>query len=116
MTKRDPLGGVGSGLDALLDTEPRPRVSRPATSRPAPPAASREPRPASRATPRARHNIFVDAALLDAVKDAVYWTHGQNLTRFTEEALREKLERMERERGEQFPPREAPLRTGRPMR
>jgi hypothetical protein len=54
--------------------------------------------------------------VLDRAKDAVFWTPGQTLAAFVEEALSRQIQRRADERGEPFPPRTSHLPPGRPVR
>jgi hypothetical protein len=55
--------------------------------------------------------------LIEKVRDAVYYTPGQTMAAFMEDALRHHLERVEKKRGEPFPSRKgAVLKTGRPVK
>ena len=71
--------------------------------------------PARPAKERATFQLPAD--LVERVRDAVYWTPGQTMAAFMEEALRHQLDRVEKKRGGAFPPRHgAALRTGRPVK
>ena len=54
--------------------------------------------------------------LIERARNAVYWTPGLTLAGLAQEALEQFLDQMENERGEPFPPRPAPLKTGRPLK
>jgi hypothetical protein len=63
-----------------------------------------------------RLTVHVPQDLVDRVKNAVYWTPGLTLARLSETALLAEVERLEKERGEAYPPRTEELRGGRPMK
>jgi hypothetical protein len=63
-----------------------------------------------------RLSVVIDAAVVERAKNAVYWTPGLTLATITEQALVAALDKLEHRRGEPFPPREAGLRVGRPVR
>lgn len=100
MAKRRTIGT--NPLDAVV---PEPRVVP-------------QPRPPGLAAPVAKERLTVHlpVALIDGVKNAVYWTPGLTLARLAEEALRQALAALETARGEPFPPRERNLTVGRPLR
>lgn len=62
-----------------------------------------------------RLTVHLPVDLIERVKNAVYWTPGLTLARLAEEALAAAVERLERERGEPFPPRKSELKGGRPL-
>ncbi len=63
-----------------------------------------------------RITIHISSAVIDRVKNAVYWEPGLTLAGFAEEALAQALENLEAERGAPFPQRrEHRLRGGRPI-
>lgn len=78
------------------------------------------PRPAGAAAAPARRKermtFHLPLEVIERVKNAVYWTPGLTLADLAAEALREAVDRMERKRGEPFPPRKAELKGGRPMK
>jgi len=61
-------------------------------------------------------DVFVHATALERAKRAVYHTPGLTLAALGVAALTRELDRLEEQRGEPFPPRNGPLRTGRPIR
>lgn len=63
-----------------------------------------------------RLTVHLPVDLIDRIKNAVYWTPGLTLAGLAEEALTAAVERLERERGEPFPPRKAELKGGRPLK
>lgn len=63
-----------------------------------------------------RITLHISAAVIDRVKNAVYWEPGLTLAGFAEEALEKALNDLEAERGAPFPQRrEHRLRGGRPI-
>lgn len=64
--------------------------------------------------PKARMTVQLDEGVLECAKNAVYWTRS-TLAKLTEDALKEAIKRLEKERKEAFPKRQAELRVGRPL-
>lgn len=63
-----------------------------------------------------RLTVHLPVDLIDRIKNAVYWTPGLTLAGLAEEALTAAVEKLERQRGEPFPPRKAELKGGRPLK
>ncbi len=63
-----------------------------------------------------RLTVHLPVDLIERVKNAVYWTPGLTLAGLAEEALTAVVERLERERGGPFPPRQSELKGGRPLK
>ena len=63
-----------------------------------------------------RLTIHLPVDLIDRIKNAVYWTPGLTLAELGEKAFTEILRKMEKERGEPFPPRKSELKGGRPLK
>lgn len=63
-----------------------------------------------------RLTVHLPVELIERIKNAVYWTPGLTLAGLAEEALAAAVERLERERGEPFPPRRSELKGGRPLK
>lgn len=63
-----------------------------------------------------RLTVHLPVDLIDRIKNAVYWTPGLTLAGLAEEALTAAVEKLERQRGEPFPPRKAALKGGRPLK
>jgi hypothetical protein len=80
------------------------------------PERSMETAEASAKVPKERLTIHLSVALIDRVKNAVFWTPGMTLARLGEEALRAMVEQLEAERGGPFPPRREELHGGRPLK
>ncbi len=62
-----------------------------------------------------RLTVHLSVALIDRVKNTVYWTPGLTLASLAETALQQLVEKLERQRGEPFPPRKENLKGGRPL-
>ena len=63
-----------------------------------------------------RITLHLTKQLIERMKNCVYWTPGLTLAALGEEALQEKIEAIEKKRGEPFPPRSGRLPVGRPMK
>jgi hypothetical protein len=63
-----------------------------------------------------RLTVHLPVDLIDRIKNAVYWTPGLTLAGLAEEALAAAVEKLERARGEPFPPRRSELKGGRPLK
>ncbi|HEV3073598.1 MAG TPA: hypothetical protein VHB47_04200 [Thermoanaerobaculia bacterium] len=100
-------------LDDLLG------VSEAAAVEPTPDPAAAADRAAPEAAPPAaawRLTFHLPAAVLERAKNAVYHTPGLTLAGLGVAALTRELDRLEEQRGQPFPARNGPLRTGRPIR
>jgi hypothetical protein len=100
-------------LDDLLG------VSEPAPVEPTPAPAAAGDHAAPEAAPPAaagRLAFHLPATALERAKRAVYHTPGLTLAALAVAALTRELDRLEEQRGEPFPARNGPLRTGRPIR
>ena len=63
-----------------------------------------------------RITLHISAALIDRLKNAVYWEPGLTIAGFAEHAFEEALVTLEKERGGPYPERrEHRLRGGRPL-
>jgi len=78
--------------------------------------AKEEKAPSAPRVPKERLTVHLSIALIDRIKNAVYWTPGLTLAGLAEEALAAAVEKLERQRGEPFPPRKAELKGGRPLK
>ncbi|MBG0777600.1 MAG: hypothetical protein H0S85_14340 [Desulfovibrionaceae bacterium] len=65
---------------------------------------------------KTRITFYLSEAMVDKAKNAVFWTPGMTLSGLVEQALEERVERMESERGQAFPERSSELAKGRPAR
>lgn len=63
---------------------------------------------------KSRFTFNLPDSLMEHARSAVFYTPGLNLSALIEQALEAELRRLERQRGEAFPRRTAPIRTGRP--
>ncbi len=79
------------------------------------PAHHEEKRPTPK-IPKERLTVHLPVDLIDRIKNAVYWTPGLTLAGLAEEALAAAVDKLERARGEPFPPRQAELKGGRPLK
>ncbi len=72
----------------------------------------------SSSTPINRERITakLPVELIERMRNAVYWTPGLTLTELIAQAVSERLDLIEAQRGEPFPPRQGNLKTGRPIR
>ena len=57
--------------------------------------------------------IFMEQALIDKIRDIVYWTPGGKISDVMSDACWEHIKRIERKRGEPFPKRKAEVKRGR---
>ncbi|HXO42264.1 MAG TPA: hypothetical protein VN999_12490 [Thermoanaerobaculia bacterium] len=111
--KRPPQRRV---LDDLLGvSEPAPVEPTPASA-PDGAAASHAALEAPPPPAAWRLTFHLPAAVLERAKNAVYHTPGLTLAALAVTALTRELDRLEEQRGEPFPQRNGPLRTGRPIR
>src|SRR5512132_3104066 len=65
-------------------------------------------------TRKQRVTITLPVALLERLRNAVYWTGHGPLARLISDALDEAVTNMEQSNGQRFPQRLAPLKRGRP--
>lgn len=63
---------------------------------------------------KSRFTFNLPDALMEHARSAVFYTPGLNLSVLVEQALEVEIRRLERQRGEGFPRRTAPIKTGRP--
>lgn len=63
---------------------------------------------------RERVTIHLPVALIERLRNAVYWTPGTTLTSVIGAALNDYIDGMEKARGDTFPQREGSIRLGRP--
>lgn len=63
-----------------------------------------------------RVTVLLPEDVLERARTACYWTPALTMAELVERALTAEIERLERKRGEAFPPREGRLRTGRPQK
>ncbi|MCX6615994.1 MAG: hypothetical protein NTZ98_07830 [Acidobacteria bacterium] len=102
MAKRKTIGE--NPLDAVVPRAP--------SRAPAAVAEARElPRPT-----KERMTFHLPVEVMERAKNAVFWTPGLTLADLAAQALTEAVDKLERKRGELFPPRKAELKGGRPMK
>ncbi len=70
----------------------------------------------SQGVKKERLTVHLPVALIERIKNAVYWTPGATLTGVAEQALGNLVDALEQERGEPFPQRKAELTGGRPYK
>lgn len=63
-----------------------------------------------------RMTFHLPVEVMERAKNAVYWTPGLTLADLAAQALTEAVDRLEKKKGETFPPRKAELKGGRPMK
>lgn len=63
-----------------------------------------------------RLTVVLPSPLLERARNAVFWLPDLTVTRLVEQALRQYLERIERQNGKPYPDRLEPLKRGRPKR
>jgi len=68
----------------------------------------------TKAVPKQKLTVYLIPSVVERVRNAVYWTPGETLASFTEEALSKALQVVEAERGGPFPSRKSELKAGRP--
>lgn len=108
-TNTPPTAGKRTSTSSSRSRKTAPRRKK-TDKRPASPARAAA-RPATGGA--SRLSAMVASEVLEAARDAVYVTPGLTLAGLVEEALRRELRRLERERGEPFPPRKGELPRGR---
>ena len=117
-----PLGietnsAVGSVVENVLD-EPEPEV----VQRPKPANADRKRRTVAIVeTPpeklgKQKLTVHLEASLAERVKNAAYWNPRLTIAGIAEQGIRLAIERVEREHGGKYPPREGELIGGRPIK
>lgn len=72
--------------------------------------------PKAKPSKKRRFTVHLPPELIERVRDAVWWTPGITLASLAEEALLDAIHQLEKKRGEPFPPREADLKGGRPLK
>lgn len=65
---------------------------------------------------KTRITFYISQDMIERAKNAVFWTPGMTLSSLAEKALEEKIDELEKQRGESFPQREAELTKGRPAK
>ena len=92
---------------AFIGMPAKAEATKPPEKAPAPPAAKK--------APAEKITTPFPPELIERARNAVYWERDLTLAGLIVEAVSETLDRMERERGEAFPPRDRKLRSGRPI-
>lgn len=69
----------------------------------------------SRFSPKQKITFSLPTALIERLRNAVYWTGDRPLASLVEEALEALVTEMEEVNREAFPPRLSPLKAGRPQ-
>lgn len=64
---------------------------------------------------RERITVKLPVKTIERMRNAVYWTPDLTLTKLVAEAVAERLDLIESQRGEPFPLRQGKLKTGRPI-
>jgi hypothetical protein len=82
-----------------------------------PKAAAKSPEPTPPVKKMATEKITTPfpVGLIERVRNAVYWEPDATLAGIIVRAVADVIDRMERERGEPYPPRKNRLRSGRPI-
>lgn len=63
-----------------------------------------------------RVTIHIPTALIERIKNAVYWEPGLTVAGFCEEALSTAIDQLESSRGSMYPTRKKQLKGGRPLK
>lgn len=79
-------------------------------------AAVAEPEEETPKQAKERMTFHLPVEVMERAKNAVYWTPGLTLADLAAQALRDAVDRLEKKRGEAFPPRKSELKGGRPMK
>ena len=72
--------------------------------------------PSSNSINRERITVKLPVQTIERMRNAVYWTPDLTLTKLVAEAVAERLDLIESQRGEPFPSRQGKLKTGRPIK
>ncbi|THB65170.1 MAG: hypothetical protein D6E12_13215 [Desulfovibrio sp.] len=65
---------------------------------------------------KTRITFYLTTDTVERAKNATFWTPGMTLSSLAERALEEAVSRLENDRGEAFPQRDAELAKGRPAK
>ena len=63
-----------------------------------------------------RITFNLSITLIERIKNCAFWTPGLTMAALVEVAVKEKIDKIEKKRGEPFPKRSGPLTAGRPMK
>jgi hypothetical protein len=66
-------------------------------------------------TKKQRITVQISEAVIERIKNAVYWTPGLTLASLAEDAFSKFVDELEKEKGATFPKRKEELKTGRPI-
>jgi hypothetical protein len=112
MTRRKTIGE--NPLDAVVPDPQAPKIQ----GRVKVESAEAEPERSARATKvvKERLTVHLPIALIERMRNAVYWTPGMTLASLAEDAIQHAVDRLEKTRGKPFDPRKGRVRPGRPPR
>jgi hypothetical protein len=65
---------------------------------------------------RRRVTFHLSVEIMDRARNAVYWEPGLTMTDLAEQGITAAVEKLEKKRGELYPPRPAELKGGRPVK
>jgi hypothetical protein len=126
--KNDPFAAV-IPMPSELET-PDPPTPPAQAGPPVRPAADRRPErltvrerptpvhapPAVRRRVKEKLTVHVSPELADRVKNAAYWNPRLTIAGIAEKGIRQEMDRLERENGGPYPPRDGNLTGGRPIK
>ncbi len=92
-------------LDAVIPRAPSRAAAAVAEPEEGPPKQAKE-----------RMTFHLPVEVMERAKNAVYWTPGLTLADLAAQALTDAVDRLEKKKGEPFPPRKADLKGGRLMK
>jgi hypothetical protein len=81
-----------------------------------PPGTVAEPEEETTKQAKERMTFHLPVEVMERAKNAVFWTPGLTLADLAAKALTDAVDRLEKKKGEAFPPRKAELKGGRPMK
>ncbi len=117
---KDPLAGVSYSqpkpqppINSLISDTTREAKKEPAPEPRRKPEAKTDEAPEQK-SPRGKVTVLVENDLLERLRNAAWWQR-KTLATLAEEGLRLVVERLERQHGGPFEPREEDLKTGRPQ-
>ncbi len=65
---------------------------------------------------KVRMTILLPVDLLDKARDACFYEPGLTMSDLVAKGLKSEISKLEKRRGEPFPPRAGPIKTGRPFK
>jgi hypothetical protein len=103
--------------DPYAAQDPYAFIGGPTPKAEEPKAAAKSPEPPQPVKKVATEKITTPfpVELIERVRNAVYWEPDATLAGILVQAVADTIDRMERERGEPYPPRKNRLRSGRPI-